>query len=308
MAVNRREFLGSAAAAMALSRTAWPQAVPPGSTAENLIAELYSGLTADQKNAVVLPYDDPRRQELHDQALGKKIGQVYTKPQQDLLARILRSLTSGEDGWRQISRDGTWDESQAFENCGAELFGDLKDKYTWVFSGHHLTLRCDGKTAAGVALGGPMYYGHTPDGYSEKNLFRYQTKSALAVYDALDKNQRVDAVTYINPGEGIDSLKFRCACDSQPGIAYEQLSKEIQGLLENLLKDVLSPFRKEDADEVRRIIQATGGMNELHLMVYSEADGKPWSFWRLEGPGFIWNFRVLPHVHTYVNVSSNIKR
>ena len=26
---------------------------------------------------------------------------------------------------------------------------------------------------------------------------------------------------------------------------------------------------------------------------------QPWSFWRIEGPGFIWNFRVLPHVHTY---------
>jgi hypothetical protein len=31
---------------------------------------------------------------------------------------------------------------------------------------------------------------------------------------------------------------------------------------------------------------------------------QPWSFWRIEGPGFIWNFRVLPHVHTYVNIKS----
>lgn len=306
--IDRRGFLGGAAAALALSRTGWTQAAPARRTAEELIAELVSGLTADQKRAVVLPFDDPQRQEIHDKALGKKIGEVYTKPQQELLGRILRALTSGEDGWRQISRDGTWDESQAFENCGANLFGDLQGKYAWVFTGHHLTLRCDGNTESGVAFGGPVYYGHSPDGYSERNVFRYQTRSAVAVYEALTKSQRVDAVTFVNPGEGMDSLKFRCTCDSQPGIAYEQLSKEVQGLLGKLLSDVLSPFRKEDADEVRQLIQATGGMGDLHLMFYSDADGKPWSFWRLEGPGFIWNFRVLPHVHTYVNVSSNIKR
>ena len=33
-------------------------------------------------------------------------------------------------------------------------------------------------------------------------------------------------------------------------------------------------------------------------------DNQRWHFWRLEGPGFVWNYRVLPHVHTYVNISS----
>jgi hypothetical protein len=35
-------------------------------------------------------------------------------------------------------------------------------------------------------------------------------------------------------------------------------------------------------------------------------DNMRWHFWRLEGPGFVWNYRVLPHVHTYVNISSRI--
>ena len=29
-----------------------------------------------------------------------------------------------------------------------------------------------------------------------------------------------------------------------------------------------------------------------------------WHFWRLEAPGFVWNFRVLPHVHCYVNIAN----
>jgi hypothetical protein len=35
-------------------------------------------------------------------------------------------------------------------------------------------------------------------------------------------------------------------------------------------------------------------------------DKEPWHFWRLEGPGFVWNYRVLEHVHTYVNISSKL--
>jgi hypothetical protein len=79
------------------------------------------------------------------------------------------------------------------------------------------------------------------------------------------------------------------------------------------MKAILSPFRQQDGAEVVTIIKDMGGMNKVHLAFYSEEwentktnEKQPWSFWRLEGPGFVWNFRVLPHVHTYVNISSKI--
>jgi hypothetical protein len=56
-----------------------------------------------------------------------------------------------------------------------------------------------------------------------------------------------------------------------------------------------------------------GGMAKVHMAFYSDeyegsktSEKQPWSFWRLEGPGFVWNFRVLPHVHVYVNIASKI--
>lgn len=309
--VNRRGFLraaGAGAAALALSRFANARA-QADQTAEELIRELYGSLSPDQKIAVILPMDSTDRLKFHNKALGKKIGEAYTKPQQELLVRILKALSSGEEGWRQISRDGTWDASKAFENCGANLFGDLQGKYTWVFSGHHLTLRCDGNTEEGPAFGGPLYYGHSPNGYSERNLFNYQTKSALSVFESLNKEQREEAVVLEDPAEGLDSVKFRCTCDSTPGLPYNQLSKESQGLVEKVMRDLLAPYRKSDADEVMQVVKKTGGMEAMHLMFYREKDAKasqPWSFWRLEGPGFVWNFRVLPHVHTFVNISSNV--
>ena len=75
------------------------------------------------------------------------------------------------------------------------------------------------------------------------------------------------------------------------------------------MRDVLSPYRKEDVEEVMAIVKTNGGMEKIHLAFYpdrSMKDNQPWHFWRLEGPGFVWNYRVLPHVHTFVNISSKV--
>jgi hypothetical protein len=257
----------------------------------------------------VLPFESDARLKIYNAALGKNIGAVYTKPQQELVQRILRALASDEKGWHQITRAGTWDASKSFEACGANLFGDVNGKYTWVFSGHHLTIRCDGDSVEGPALGGPLYYGHTPNGYADNNVFSYQTYTAMAVFDALDEGQRKKAVITGTPGEGAPSIQFRKEGEAHPGIAGADLNAEQKGLVEKTMRDLLSPYRKADGEEVMKVIQAKGGMDKVHMAFYKEpgeerSAKRPWHFWRLEGPGFVWNFRVLPHVHTFVNVSS----
>ena len=74
------------------------------------------------------------------------------------------------------------------------------------------------------------------------------------------------------------------------------------------MKVLISPYRKEDGDEVMEIVKANGGMEQMSLAYYKDKEtGKePWSFWRLEGPGFVWSYRALPHIHTFVNISSKI--
>ena len=311
--VDRRRFLKySAAAAVSLAVSRIPLARAQDASnkkAEDLIKELYTGLTADQVKGVVRPFESPDRLKIYNAALKMKIGDAYTKPQQELVSRILRSISSDETGWQQISRGGTWDASKSFEACGADLFGDVNGKYTWVFSGHHLTIRCDGNTDGGVVFGGALYYGHTPNGYSDKNLFFYQTKSVLSVFDALTEAQRKSAVLTGDPGEGAASVKFRPASEPKPGIAFGELTQEQKALVEKVMRDILSPYRKEDADEVLQVIKGHGGMEKVHLAYYKDKDAnpkQPWSFWRLEGPGFVWNYRVLPHVHTFVSISSQI--
>ena len=91
------------------------------------------------------------------------------------------------------------------------------------------------------------------------------------------------------------------------GVAYSTLSKDQQELTQTVMKELVSPYRKEDGDEVMEIIKANGGFEKLSLAFYQEGlptAKEPWTFWRLEG--FVWSFRTLPHVHTFVNISSKL--
>ena len=273
-----------------------------------------------QRSELVLPWDHgadgekklPTRLGMYNSPIGnKKIADHYTPAQQELIERILQSISSGEDGYRQITRNGTFDNSKALNSCGALIFGnpDNNGKFSWVFTGHHLTVRCDGNSEQGAAFGGPMYYGHSPNGYSDKNVFNYQTKKVLSVFDALNPDQRMQAIIKGTPGEQAESVRLRKQSETMPGIPYQDLSSDQRQLVEEVMRTILSPYRREDADEVMQIIKTQGGMEKIHLAFYEDMqmnDGQRWHFWRLEGPGFVWNYRVLPHVHTFVNISSVI--
>ncbi len=279
------------------------------------IQTLHDDLNAEQKKQVVMPYDHgprngtPTRLGIHNQpALGRKIDTVYTKGQQELIERILKSLVSGDDGYRCISRAGTWDQGGGMKTCGCLFFGEPGPgkKYAWLFSGHHMTLRSDGDFRDGAAWGGPMFYGHSPNGYSARNVFYFQTKSVLEVFKALDGKQREKAIVAGSPGEWAASVKFRKPDDAKPGISGQDLSKDQRALVEKVMRDLLAPYRKEDGDEVMEIVKANGDLDKLHLAFYRDrgaSENERWHFWRLEGPGFVWNYRVLDHVHCYVNIA-----
>ncbi len=277
--------------------------------AEGLIQELYSGMTADQRRTLVLPWNNANRTVIApNRAINnQRIGDHYTAAQQELIERILKAVSNGDAGFRQMTRGGTYDASQSLQGCGSHLFGDpgpAGRQFAWVFTGHHLTVRCDGNSEPDAAFGGPMYYGHSPDGHSRRNIFHYQTRAANNVFDALTEAQRRSAVINgNNPGEGMPSVRFR---REHPGLAAADLTADQRQLVETVMREILSPYRREDADEVMELIRRNGGLERLHLAFYRDrgaVEATRWSFWRIEGPGFVWNYRVLPHVHCYVNIA-----
>jgi hypothetical protein len=214
--------------AAAGERSPMPRVV--NTVAEDLVKELYAGLSADQKKAVVKPWADGRRLSVNpNRAMDKKIGAVYTKPQQELVERIVKAIASDDKGWHQITRAGTWDASKSFTETGADIFGDpSRGKFAFLFTGHHLTVRCDGDSEEGAAFGGPIYYGHTPNGYHPSNVFAYQTQQVMKLFDALDPRQQQKAKAKLGekkPQEGKASLD-RLAKEERPGIRYADLTAD----------------------------------------------------------------------------------
>ncbi len=283
--------------------------------AEGLVRELFATLTAEQKSAMVLPWNHgadkggtPTRLMTHNAApLGKRLGEQFTPAQQDLIRATFKSILSGDEAYERITRHGKWDNSGSFEGNGVAIFGDPsgKDPFSWVFAGHHLTLRCDGNSQPNAAFGGPMYYGHSANGHSDGNVYNYQTKQVMGVFDMLNEEQRKQAVVVGNPGDGAGAFKPRLVEKPPVGVGYAQLDESQQKLVSGVMRTLIDPFRKEDGDEVMQLIKTNGGMERVRLAFYKEDAEKGndrWDYWRLEGPGFVWNYRVLPHVHCFVNV------
>src|ERR1043165_397474 len=126
---NRRHFLrlvgGIGVGAMAGGyRPAIPEAAPLAPAnhiakpSEELVRELYAGLNAWQRQHIVYPWNHggeggqpPVRLRVYNTSIGKAIGETYTKGQRELIEQILKSMSSGEEGYRKITRNGGWDSN-----------------------------------------------------------------------------------------------------------------------------------------------------------------------------------------------------
>ena len=331
---GRRDFfraVGATAAALAVSAVLPPSnplsplavaraaRLKKQAEAENLVFDLFKSMGSDQRKKLVLPWDagaskttPAARLGTHNAPVGKSvIGEQYDEKQGEILFKVFKSLCNGEEGYERLSRGDNFDNSGDFKNIGALIYGEPAEgkKFSLVFAGHHITLRCDGNSEEGAAFGGPLYYGHSPNGFSEKNVFNYQTKMVGEVFGSLNAEQMK---TGVMPGkwmDGVASVKLPAKDAKLPGVAYTALSKDQQELTKKVMKELVSPYRKEDGDEVMEIIKANGGFDKLSLAFYREgktSEKEPWTFWRCEGPGFVWSFRALPHVHTFVNISSKL--
>jgi hypothetical protein len=326
--IARRDFIriGAAAAAVAAVgltplQKARAARAEKQAQAESLVFELYKGLSDDTKKKIMRPWD--HKPTATDKVTGRlatgnaavgglSINKSYDKKQIELLDKIFRAIGNGEEGYKQLSRNGGFDGSHDFEGMSAIIYGEPAEgkKFSLVFTGHHLTVRCDGNSEEATAFGGPLYYGHSPSGYATTNVFHRQTKAATELLSALDEDMKKVAV---KPGRWVDEhngVKVPKKDSKIPGLCFADMTKDQKALTEKLMKELVSPYRKEDGDEVMELIKATGGMEKISMAFYQEGKDNnaehPWTYWRLEGPGFVWSFRALPHIHTFVHVNSKL--
>ncbi len=193
------------------------------------------------------------------------------------------------------------------------IFGTPGEKFEFVMTGRHMTLRCDGNSSEHVAFGGPIFYGHAASGFDEEvghpgNVFWPQALAANEVYKMLDGKQRAKALVDKLPSES--AVGFHGRGGHFPGLAAgrDMSLATNEAVVQETLKKLIEPYRQSDRDKAVACLNAQGGLDQCALAFYRQGDlgeDQVWDCWRLEGPAFVWYFRGFPHVHVWVNVADN---
>ena len=328
--VDRRDFIrtvgvtaAAAATGVPLWATARAVAAPsPTSAAETAVKALYETLTDDQKKVMCFDWEFKdadgllRTHVSNNWQITKPHirgeDNFYTKKQQDLIHDVFNGMINPDWYKRFLKqlKDDTggkeWGEEQSIA-----IFGKPGgEKFEFVMTGRHMTLRADGNTADHVAFGGPIFYGHAASGFNEKvhhpdNVFWPQAVMANKVYGMLDAKQQEKALVQKRPQES--AVAFQGEKGMFPGIAVKDLADDQKKELQKVLTALLDPYRKDDQDEAMECLKKQGGLDKCGLAFYKDgalAEGE-WDNWRLEGPSFVWYFRGTPHVHVWVNVADD---
>lgn len=322
--LSRRDFvkvLGATATATSLHGLGQPRtglAAPPATTqpAETAVARFFKTLSDEQRKLLCFPFDHPLRSRVQNNwAIVKPKISEMSKEQQDLCKEIFKNLCS-EEGYERFQKQME-DDYGGFEEYHVAVFGEPgTDKpFEWVLTGRHNTMRADGNSVAGVAFGGPIFYGHAADGHFNEdpkhtnNVWWYQGQQANAIFQTFDDKQKAKALVTKSEADAQDSIKLRGAeLESlDPGIKVADLDPQQKQMVQKLIKDLTMPFRAFDVEEVRNCLSDAGGVDPLRLTYYKEGDigeDQVWDIWKLEGPAFSWYFHGSPHVHTWAHVGA----
>jgi hypothetical protein len=319
--IDRRRFLSATAAAIPLALLG--QAAPSlsaapasGVTSETLAAQLHGSLDEAQRRLLCREFNDPLRQKVDNNWMitGRSIKDALRTDQQDLVRQIFRKLhhpDHAEAMMRQMVEDS---EGKGFEGgTSVALFGRPgSGAFELVLTGRHCTRRCDGDSVAGTAFGGPIFYGHQSGPNDEEpadhpgNVFWYQARRANELFQALDGRQRQAALVEgrSRPERATETVRLSGRREGLAGLPCSELSADQKGLMRQVLRDLLAPFRQVDADESMRLVEAQG-LGNLNLAYFKAHDlGKDgvWDVWQIEGPHMLWYFRGDPHVHCWVHL------
>ena len=314
---SRREFLRVAGTGLAIASVA-PLAgqafaeKKKVAKPETLVTHLYKSLNEKQQKAICFPFDHKLRSAINNNWHITKLAVGDMEDDQiDLVKQIFNGLHSPE--YRKTVYDQVvHDSAGGFDDSAIAIFGKPgTGKFEFVFTGRHVTRRCDGDSLEGAAFGGPIFYGHAAKGgFNEKadhegNAYWFQAKRPNELFQALDGKQRKAALLGKSRGEhGAKTVELTGKKSGLPGLRTADMSKDQKGLMREVMKDMLAPFRKKDADESMKLIEKNGFEN-LHIAYYKDENiGKDevWDVWQVEGPAMVWYFRGKPHVHTWLHV------
>jgi Protein of unknown function (DUF3500) len=289
---------------------------------DSLPMQLYKSLTDAQRKKVCLPKDHPKRQYvdnwwyIHPEY---RIPSTFNAEQQELIKKIFDSLHS-VDHQDAVNKQVLIDQYGLEKNAPAVgFFGTPDDEdFEFLFTGHHVTRRCNAHTDKGMGFGGaPIFYGHYPhavenmsDNFREAkdhpgNPYWYQGKNFNRFVQALDGKQQEKGLLATEPrSESSDAVIKKT--DEGRGLSCAELSTDQKKLFVETMRGMLAMFRSDDVDATIDAIEKKDVVNRLHVSwftgKYDIGSDKVWDTWQIEGPDMVWYFRGEPHIHCYFHL------
>jgi hypothetical protein len=281
--IRRRDFLTTSAVtivgASALGSVlpagrVWAQAkaadatAAAASTPESLVKVLYDMLSPKQKESICFGWDfkDEERGLLRTRVANNwditdyyvSDDAFYNKDQQHVIRQIFEGIISPE--WHKRIDKQLDDDSGGYgaQNSIAIFGTPGSDKFEFVMTGRHMTIRADGNSADHVAFGGPIFYGHAAQDFNEApnhpgNVFWPQAKAANKLYEMLDSKQQEQALLRKGlPAE--QNSGFRGKDGDFQGLAVSELSSDQKEHLQKVMAMLVEPYRQSDRDEVTQCI------------------------------------------------------
>lgn len=327
--LTRRGFMraaGTSAAVLALtpSVSCFGTAAAGRPSTDSLAMQLYKSLSDEQRERVCLPIDHPKRQFVSNWWYihpDHRIPGTFNADQQELIQTIFDSLHSSEyidDVKKQVTID---QYGQAKNAPAAGFFGTPDDDdFEFIYTGHHVTRRCNAHTDKGQGFGGaPIFYGHYPhptdnmrENFNESsdhpgNPYWYQGRIFNEFVQALDERQQQAGLLSVSPrSENPDAVISRTS--PLRGLKCSELSADQKQQFVETMKRMLAMFRDDDVKATIQVIQQHNIVDRLHVSWY---DGKydigsdrVWDTWQIEGPDMVWYFRGQPHIHCYFHLKT----
>ncbi len=275
--LSRRHFVqavGATAAAasfaslrpIALAQDEKPKADKP----ETLSKKLFNTLTPEQKKEICFDWDHQREGKplrLHVSnnwsiTNPKLMSGFFTSEQQEIVEALFWGLYSPE--WHDRLKKQLKDDAGGYgKQQSIAMFGTPdSDKFEFVMTGRHLTIRCDGNSQEHMAFGGPIFYGHAAQGFNEAkdhpgNVYWHQALAANKLFEMLDGKQRKQALILNAPDESEVHFRKDRKFD---GLPVAELTKDQQEHIQSVLKTLIEPYRTSDRDEVVKCLKAHGGL------------------------------------------------
>lgn len=325
--LSRRSLIQSAtttAGLLAMTPAAGLLGAPRKNSGDSLAMQLYKSLSDEQKQKICLPADHPKRQYIsnwwyiHPE---HRIPTSFSADQQELIRKIFDSLHS-EEHQDAVNQQVLLDQYGLEKNApSAGFFGTPGDEnFEFLFTGHHVTRRCDARSLKGRGFGGaPIFYGHYPHPLKEGstnfnetkdhpgNPYWYQGKVFNRFVEALDgRQQKLGLIEGEPRGEKPEAV-IQIAT-RKLGLPASELSKDQKKFLIETMRGMLAMFRRDDVDATIETIKKKNIVDELTVSwfagKYDLGSDKVWDTWQIEGPRMVWYFRGIPHIHCYFHLKA----